>query len=168
MAILVHAWAHCKNYWNWVHIHHDQVHLAVWWHRSCTRSSPASLGTSKATYVWLRKWSRRWPGNKATFWQCFFFELESLTRNLWVPQAALLITLLLEWKIESYVANQTIKRLDFAWWPHPTHVNNYYLTYIYIYINNTSEKHSICPLVPNRYVHHRTRRDSLHSFLLNS
>jgi len=43
MAILV-----CRH-WIQVHIHHDQVHLAVWWHRSCTRPSLASPGSSKFT-----------------------------------------------------------------------------------------------------------------------
>jgi len=38
--------------WNWVHICHDQVHLAVWWRRSYyTRSSPTSPGGSKVTYA---------------------------------------------------------------------------------------------------------------------
>jgi len=38
------VWAHCHNYWNW-------VHLVDWWRRSCTRPSPTSPGSLKFTYA---------------------------------------------------------------------------------------------------------------------
>ena len=32
-------------------IRHDQVHLVIWWRRSCTRPSPAFLGSSNFMYA---------------------------------------------------------------------------------------------------------------------
>ena len=43
---------------------HDRVHLAVWWHRSCTRLYLTSLVIQRWC-MWSRKWSGTQHGNKA-------------------------------------------------------------------------------------------------------
>ena len=59
------GYACCHSYWNWVHIRHNGVHLAVWWCRSCT-----GLFLLQTSNMQSRKWSGRWPGNKATLIHC--------------------------------------------------------------------------------------------------
>ena len=58
---LLHVRDRCHNFWNQVHIHHDRVHLAVWWRKRYTRPSPTSPGGSKIMFEVKRtEWDTAW------------------------------------------------------------------------------------------------------------
>ena len=55
-SMFVLAWAWCHTNWNHVHVHHDRVHIVVWWGRSSSnRPSFAFLGLVQRSGYELKK-----------------------------------------------------------------------------------------------------------------